>query len=191
MKEWHLTKNSGLNLRNLPAGFNKKVWWICEEGHEWKATVKSRIKGTECALCYKSIANQGASKIKRMAGGKPAVRQQRIKSALYDNIGHPSFAQLSAATGFRKRKRYRHRATVILEDAYSGALSYAQTKDFSDDGMLLESEVAFKPGTKINIKFDTQPFKSSPKVYSSVVRWCRELAEEDSMLTFGIGVKFT
>jgi hypothetical protein len=77
-----------------------------------------------------------------------------------------------------------------LEDANSGAWSYTQTKDFSNDGMLLESEVAFKPGTQINIKFDTQPFKSSPNIFNSTVKWCKELVDENSILTYGIGVKF-
>jgi hypothetical protein len=57
--------------------------------------------------------------------------------------------------------------------------------------MLLESEIAFKPGTIINIKFDTQPFKTAPKNYSSVVKWCREIVDENAIPTYGIGVKFT
>jgi endogenous inhibitor of DNA gyrase (YacG/DUF329 family) len=149
LKEWHLTKNSGLNLRNLPAGFNEKVWWICEEGHEWQATVKSRMNGRGCPDCNKHVRRKSASRMHKLS------------------------------------------LRVILEDANSGYWSYAQTKDLSNDGMLLESEVAFKPGTKINIKFDTQPFKSAPKIYSSVVRWCKEVADEESSHTYGIGVKFT
>ena len=72
----------------------------------------------------------------------------------------------------------------------SGAWSYAQTKDFSNDGMLLESEVAFRPGTRINITFDNPPFKSTLKIYKSTVRWCKELVDEESALTYGIGIKF-
>ena len=56
--------------------------------------------------------------------------------------------------------------------------------------MLLESEIAFKPGTAINITFDTQPFKTAPKNYTSVVKWCREIADEKAIPTYGIGVKF-
>ena len=83
-----------------------------------------------------------------------------------------------------------HRATVIIEDINSGSLSYAQTKDFSNDGMLLESAVAIKPGTRLKIKFDAQPFKSAPKTYNSVVRWCKEVTDENAMHNYGIGVKF-
>ena len=84
-----------------------------------------------------------------------------------------------------------HKATVIIEDVNSGLMSYAQTKDFSNDGMLLESAVAFKPGTKVKIKFDTQPYKSAPKTYNSTVRWCKQVTDVNALHNFGIGVKFT
>ena len=185
-KEWHLTRNSGLNLRNLPPGFNEKVWWICEEGHEWQTTVKSRTKGRGCPDCNKDLSRKDSSRKPKLP-----LRPQKISIVPSGDSEKPLFPESSEATGFRKNKRFRHRVTVILEDTNSGAWSYAQTKDLSNDGMLLESEVAFKPGTTINIKFDTQPFKSAPKTYRSVVRWCKEVADVNSSHSFGIGVKFT
>ena len=185
-KEWHLTKNSGLNLRNLPPGFNEKVWWICEEGHEWQATVKSRTRGRGCPDCSKNLDSADSSIDLNLPR-----RLQKIPMPPSAQAVKPQLSELSAATGFRKNKRFLHRATVILEDTNSGTWSYAQTKDLSNDGMLLESEVAFKPGTTINIKFDTQPFKSAPKTYKSVVRWCKQADDVKSSYSFGIGVKFT
>jgi hypothetical protein len=188
VKEWHLTKNSGLNIRNLPPGFNQKVWWICEEGHEWQATVKSRMRGNDCPDCTKYLPTERSSTIKDRYEKK--IGTIDTGAAHLDNALQSSESQLSAATGFRKSRRYRHNATVILEEAKSGALSYAQTKDFSNEGMLLESEVAFKPGTRINIQFNKPPFKSSLNIYKSTVKWCKELGDEDSALTYGIGIKF-
>lgn len=43
--------------RNLqPAGevflkSNKKVWWQCDKGHEWEASVKNRANGRGCSQC--------------------------------------------------------------------------------------------------------------------------------------------
>lgn len=190
VREWHLTKNSGLNLRNLPPDFNKKVWWICEEGHEWEATVTNRMKGNDCPVCNKNLFTRRKSRIKDKIGFGKKTRDIEPGYAQIEDIWQSSDSQLSAATGFRKSRRYWHKATVILEDTRSGAWSYAQTKDFSNDGMLLESEIAFKPGTRINIKFDSPPFKSTLKTYKSTVRWCKELADEDSHSTYGIGIKF-
>lgn len=202
VKEWHLTRNSGLNLRHLPAGFNKKVWWLCQEGHEWKATVQSRMKGSNCPVCNKGTRKKKSLRIDALmqhSGQNPKLYDtettlpdpDRNATPQDDDSAQAPLTQLSGATGFRKNRRFLHRATVILEETNSGAWSYAQTKNFSNDGMLLESEIAFKPGTVINIKFDTQPFKTAPKNYRSVVKWCREVADETAIPTFGIGVKFT
>lgn len=32
-------------------GSNRKVWWVCEKGHEWQATVRSRVSGAGCPVC--------------------------------------------------------------------------------------------------------------------------------------------
>lgn len=33
-------------------GSNKKVWWVCEKGHTWQATVKNRVlAGSGCPYC--------------------------------------------------------------------------------------------------------------------------------------------
>jgi hypothetical protein len=190
VKEWHLTKNSGLNLRNLPPDFNQKVWWICEEGHEWKDTIKGRIKGKSCPNCNKNLKDKSASKLKKSIRRGEEFDHIIAKPSELKDILQSIHSQSSAATGFRKNKRYRHKVTVILEDPNSGAWSYAQTKDLSNDGLLLESEVAFKPGTQINIKFDTPSIESRSKIFNSTVKWCKELADENSILIYGIGVKF-
>ena len=50
--EWHPTKNNGLLPEHVNIRSNKKVWWICEKGHSWRAVVYSRTKGnTGCPYC--------------------------------------------------------------------------------------------------------------------------------------------
>lgn len=47
-QQWHPTKN--LDLKDL-----KKVWWLCEKGHEWRTVVNGRTrldgKATGCPYC--------------------------------------------------------------------------------------------------------------------------------------------
>lgn len=50
-KAWHPTKNGALTPENVSYASKKKVWWLCDKGHEWEATVNSRSKGTECPYC--------------------------------------------------------------------------------------------------------------------------------------------
>ena len=49
--QWHPTKNGSLTPREVMAGTRKKVWWQCEKGHEWQASVGSRAQGAGCPVC--------------------------------------------------------------------------------------------------------------------------------------------
>ena len=50
-KEWHPIKNGKLTPRGVTHGSGKKVWWQCEHGHEWEATIGSRTGGNGCPYC--------------------------------------------------------------------------------------------------------------------------------------------
>ena len=59
-KELHPTKNGNILATNLYAGSNKKVWWICPNGHEYQATVTSRIdKNSGCPYCANYLVLSG------------------------------------------------------------------------------------------------------------------------------------
>lgn len=49
--EWHPTKNGTTSPETISYGTKKKVWWICEKGHEWEATILSRSYGAGCPVC--------------------------------------------------------------------------------------------------------------------------------------------
>jgi hypothetical protein len=51
-KEWHPTKNDDLKPEQVAKTSNKKVWWLCSKGHEWKTAVHARTgKKTKCPHC--------------------------------------------------------------------------------------------------------------------------------------------
>ena len=50
-KEWDYEKNNGLTPVDVTPGSNKKVWWRCSKGHEWRATIKNRNKEIGCPYC--------------------------------------------------------------------------------------------------------------------------------------------
>jgi hypothetical protein len=50
-KEWHLTKNKNLTPENVTVNSPKKIWWLCTKGHEWKAVISHRSRGTGCPYC--------------------------------------------------------------------------------------------------------------------------------------------
>lgn len=52
--QWHPTLNGDLKPTEVTAGCNRKVWWVCEEGHIWKTAVCARTakrRHTGCPVC--------------------------------------------------------------------------------------------------------------------------------------------
>lgn len=49
--EWHPTKNGEITPEMIAPYSMKKVWWKCERGHEWQASVSNRSQGRGCAQC--------------------------------------------------------------------------------------------------------------------------------------------
>lgn len=50
--EWHPTKNGTLQPTMVSAYSRKRVWWMCEKGHEWETTIKNRsARNTGCPYC--------------------------------------------------------------------------------------------------------------------------------------------
>ena len=60
LKEWSFSKNS-LKPNELTGGSYKKVWWQCNNGHEWMAAVSSRKSGATCPYCANRLVGYGNS----------------------------------------------------------------------------------------------------------------------------------
>lgn len=51
-KEFHPKKNGEKNIEQFPISSGKKVWWICEKGHEWESVFNTRtVRGYGCPIC--------------------------------------------------------------------------------------------------------------------------------------------
>jgi hypothetical protein len=52
----HPTKTGMLTPHPVSLSSGKKVFWLCQEGHEWQATfVKRTARGRGCPDCYKEL----------------------------------------------------------------------------------------------------------------------------------------
>lgn len=53
--------NEMIDFTSLTIGSNKKVWWKCDLGHSWEATIKSQTKGKsqKCPYCSNRLILQG------------------------------------------------------------------------------------------------------------------------------------
>jgi hypothetical protein len=98
---------------------------------------------------------------------------------------------MEAAIDYRKCKRFFHHSTILLEDENRGSFSYGKIHNMSGDGMYFETEFAFKLGTQVRFRLENPPFKSCPSTYCGIVKWCKELNDDDtSHYPFGVGVEF-
>lgn len=55
--EWEVSKNGSLKPFDVVAGSSKKVWWVCENSHTWKASLGHRTQSDSprgCPSCAKS-----------------------------------------------------------------------------------------------------------------------------------------
>jgi hypothetical protein len=63
-KQWHPTKNNDVTPYDVTCNSHKKVWWLCDKGHEWNSIIKNRNSlKAGCPECNKS---KGEEKIKEI-----------------------------------------------------------------------------------------------------------------------------
>ena len=46
--QWHPTRNGSLTPQQVTPGSRRKVWWLCDKGHAWRAVVNSRTGKQHC-----------------------------------------------------------------------------------------------------------------------------------------------
>jgi hypothetical protein len=174
VKEWHPSANGNLTPCNVKINYAKKVWWLCRDGHKWQATIKCRMKRNDCHICEKEAA----------------------KKEVDLSLSLPTFGKNN-----RENKRFKTKATTVIELPDSGYWVYAEMTDFSSHGLCFETEAAIQPGTVVIVKLDKslvssrfdKSFKSlfnnGYKTCNSSVKWCKQLDEDGSISNFSIGVK--
>ena len=70
--ELHPTRNGSLDPFAVPARSHRKLWWLCESGHEWAARVYNRASGTQCPVCQRNHA-RGARMVHTVRERAPAL----------------------------------------------------------------------------------------------------------------------
>jgi DNA-directed RNA polymerase subunit RPC12/RpoP len=67
-KDWNYKKNGSLLPTQYTAGSNKKFWWKCANGHEWRVSINHRTrgatlsreqKGSQCPYCLNQRVQPG------------------------------------------------------------------------------------------------------------------------------------
>ncbi len=189
LKEWHPSRNEGMKANMVSVNQKERMWWICAQGHEWQATIRSRVKGKCCPVCWnveprvRSVGEQ-LTKPSKASGPPP----------LSTPLGFPAFSNgqsfLHVGAELRKSKRYGRSETVMVEKPQTEILNYAQLKNFSSEGMMLFCDVPMSPGELIKVRFNQSLHASIPKIVPGKVVWCRDLEdEEEAVSRYGVGLR--
>ena len=75
--QWHPTLNGSLTSWMVTAGSHKKVWWICAEGHIWKAAIYSRAGKQKrgCPVCAGVVSGKRRTRYEKiLAEAKEVTR---------------------------------------------------------------------------------------------------------------------
>ncbi len=71
--EWEMEKNRPLTPDQVPLGTNRRVWWRCGQGHQWRAAVSSRTRGSGCPVCAGKVVVAGENDLGHLF---PAIAAQ-------------------------------------------------------------------------------------------------------------------
>lgn len=85
-KEWHPTKNGTLTPYDVTLHSNKKVWWLCEKGHEWYAPIDRRTKSFGCPICSSEHKTSFPEQAILFYLSKVLVAQSRYRVDRYNEI---------------------------------------------------------------------------------------------------------
>ena len=98
LKEWNYEKNDQLGIKpqNVKKNTDKKVWWKCEKGHEYKSSIVNRTKskGTCCPYCsgnkvlkgFNDIASTNPELLKEWDYSKNTIKPDEVTKGTHKKI---------------------------------------------------------------------------------------------------------
>ncbi|HHD2751341.1 TPA: zinc-ribbon domain-containing protein [Clostridium perfringens] len=116
VKEWNSNRNKDLTPYDVIAGSKKKIWWKCEKGHEWKASVAHRNNGTGCPYC----SNQKVCEDNCLANINPELSKEWHKNKNGKTTPYNIVARSTKKVWWKCDKGHEWQATVVDRNSGKG-----------------------------------------------------------------------
>jgi len=190
LKEWHPSKNKDIKARDVSCTHCEKLWWLCRNGHEWQATIRTRLSGKSCPFCS-SFAPEVFTMPDREESQSGSLQANREGGFAYKPLIplHEQESIPHQGKELRRSKRYVQVSTVMIESSQAGIFGYGQMNNYSANGMLIRSDFPIRPGTLIKIRMEKPLYASVSNVVDSRVVWCKPFEDDNGKSSrYGIGV---
>jgi hypothetical protein len=189
VKEWHPSANGVLTPTKATTAYAEKVWWICSQSHEWRATIQSRLNGNGCPRCRMDKPIESPRAENNSYNSNHADNHIEAPPRSSPEFLRPIVFNYNLGYELRETRRYQMKATAVLKSWMTDHLVYADVKNFSAGGIRFETDSSIETGTTITIKLD-RPLSDQTRFYS-IIRWCKMLDEDnESFSTHGVGAEF-
>ncbi len=83
LAELEPSRNGDLDPYAVAAGSNRTLWWRCEHGHGWRASVNNRVNGSGCPTC---AADAGVLHLRALARAQTRVSAERSLAVKYPEL---------------------------------------------------------------------------------------------------------
>ncbi len=90
----------------------------------------------------------------------------------------------------RASQRFVYEAALKIENCDSGTYTYGRMYNYSAGGIYFESDVAFQPGTQVQIDIEKPGKDLDINHLTAKVKWCQEISAAVVLYNYGIGVEF-
>jgi len=126
--------------------------------------------------------------------GKTVSKTRRImanteKIIFLNNNPHTSKGHMSPDDQ-RASRRFAHETAIKIEKCDSRTYTHGRMYNYSFGGIYFESDVAFQPGTQVQIDIENPSDGLNSGYLLGEVKWCEEIAAAVVLYDYGIGVEF-
>ena len=165
-KQWDTNKNGKRRPEEVTIHSHRAVWWLCERGHSWYATVNSRVRGTGCPVCANRIAIAGENDL-------ATTHPQLVKEwCIEKNLPFTPQSIVSGSTRkmwWRCGKGHEWKATIASRAAGSGCPVCANKKIIAGENDLASAypylAVQWLQEKNIDLRLDQVAVGSNKRVW--------------------------
>lgn len=85
--EWHPTKNNNLMPNDVSYASHKKVWWLCDKGHDWEGIINKRtLRNKTCPVCKTIIIDEKTKQLQLIIDTKNEENHKKSFGINYPDL---------------------------------------------------------------------------------------------------------